>query len=503
MPGAGIRDKRMGNACLWTLINMPDGAGVPYLARLLNRDEISVGQEGRSTRRSTRPRRRPACRAARSTSCRCRRTISRTAGARSRSAPDGGAAILTIVGTADVSVSFRRADGKATASVPTELKEFKAEIAQARATAKEIEADLTTQIARLQRIWLENRDWSFADWDARYASHPLLAQLTRRLIWDGERRTTAGRPRSWSTACSRTSTASRSPPTEAASRSGIRSAGRSPEVLAWRKRLAGARHRAAVQAGASRGLLRDRRGARDRRLFEPLRRAHPAPAPDDDAGAPQPLERHAPHLGRRAQRRADASRHSGLEHRRGALDVGRRRRRRRKCPTAQAYLFVSTDQVRFYAIAGEAPRSASTAYGPMRGEAIRMEAVPRDRLLRGDAPLRSLHQRGERRQRPELDRCRRGRRASEPVAAHRGRRLLARCGVRRPQPERGVAQGGRRGAAAVAEDRRPLQVDGNFLRVAGQGPRLQDPLRLGQHHDGAGQPLPLHRAGRRRRRRAA
>ena len=71
VPGAGIRDERMGNACLWTLINMPEGRGVPYLARLLNKikypsvkktinaalDEAAAkaGHVARHARRAVRP----------------------------------------------------------------------------------------------------------------------------------------------------------------------------------------------------------------------------------------------------------------------------------------------------------------------------------------------------------------------------------------------------------------------------------------------------------------
>ena len=91
--------------------------------------------------------------------------------------PDGGAAILEIVGTADVALAFRRADGKDDRFGAGRAQGVQAPRSlQARAAAKEIEADLTTQIARLQRIWLEKRDWSFAEWEARYARHPLLAR---------------------------------------------------------------------------------------------------------------------------------------------------------------------------------------------------------------------------------------------------------------------------------------------------------------------------------------
>ena len=153
------------------------------------------------------------------------------------------------------------------------------------------------------------------------------------------------------------------------------------------------------------------------------------------------------------------------------------------------------------------PESAKVSATALRAGARRGDAHgggSGDRLLRGHAPLRPLHQRGERRQRPELDRCRRGRRASGPVAP-------------RPWPR---ATGARRRSATSARARHrarkslqellpPLKIadrcsiDGNYLRVQGKLRALQDPLRLGQHPDGAGQPLPLHRQGERRRRAAA
>ena len=37
IPGWGMRDERLGNTCLWALIHLPEGGGVPYLARLLSR----------------------------------------------------------------------------------------------------------------------------------------------------------------------------------------------------------------------------------------------------------------------------------------------------------------------------------------------------------------------------------------------------------------------------------------------------------------------------------
>ena len=299
--------------------------------------------------------------------------ISMTAGSRLPIGPDGGAAILTIVGTAKVEVAFRRADGKESASVPTALKERKREIAQARATAKEIEADLTTQIARLQRIWLEKRDWSFGDWDARYARHPLLAQLTARLIWtvgEGQKRTPA-------ILVGGTLTDVDGKPVAAPKRriSLWHPIGRPvPEVLAWRKRLA----------------------ALD--IVQPFKQAHREVYYVTDAERATGIysNRFAGHILRQHQMMTLARLNNWNVTHRIWADVRNDEPTNLVIPAwnivaefwtrgaggdtpevadSAAYLFISTDQVRFYAIAG-GRRSVIDGPRPMRGEAIRMEAVP-------------------------------------------------------------------------------------------------------------------------------
>jgi hypothetical protein len=370
VPGVGIRDKRTGNACLWTLINMPEGAGVPYLARLLNRIKYPSVKKVINAALDE-----AAAKAGIS-----RGTLDEL------SVPthdledgkveiaigtDGAAAVLEIVGTADVSIIFRRADGKATASVPTELKEFKSDIAQARATAKEIEADLTTQIARLQRIWLENRDWSLADWTARYADHPLLAQLTRRLIWD------VGEEGSRTAAClvdGKLTTIDGKPAPEGRV-SLWHPIGRPvAHVLAWRKRLA------------------------DLGIVQPFKQAHREVyyVTDVERTTGMYSNRFAGHILRQHQMMTLARLNNWNVTHRIWADVRNDEPTHLVIPAwnivaelwtegtggddpqvtdSAAYMFISTDQVRFYSFTGEAKVSAA-AFGPMRAQAIRMEDVP-------------------------------------------------------------------------------------------------------------------------------
>jgi hypothetical protein len=181
IPTWGMRDERLGNACLWALIHLPDGGGVPYLARLLSRvkypkvkkrveaalDEAAA--EAGITRGELDELSIP--------------THDLDADGTAEIAVGDGAALLAISGTASVDVSWRAANGKVSKSVPAALKEHKDAIKSVKALTKEIEADLSVQPQRLQRLWLDDRRWPAAVWRQRYAQHPLVGALSRRLIW--------------------------------------------------------------------------------------------------------------------------------------------------------------------------------------------------------------------------------------------------------------------------------------------------------------------------------
>ncbi len=181
VPGFGIRAERLGNACLWALIALPGGAGVPYLARMLTRvkypkirkkldaalneaaaaaglsrgalDELSVPTHGLDGDGSI--------------------TVS----------VGDGQAVIAIAGNRDVATRWVTADGKTVKSPGVAMKADKAGLAAAKALAGEIAADLGAQTVRLQRIYLEARDWPIAEWRARYLEQPLLRGLSQRLLW--------------------------------------------------------------------------------------------------------------------------------------------------------------------------------------------------------------------------------------------------------------------------------------------------------------------------------
>jgi hypothetical protein len=95
-----------------------------------------------------------------------------------------GMAIIRVAGTRDVRLSWGRSDGRETASVPKALKVAAPEaVAGARGLKKEIEGALAGQCARIESLYLSDRGIAFDLWRERYLEHPLVADLTRRLIW--------------------------------------------------------------------------------------------------------------------------------------------------------------------------------------------------------------------------------------------------------------------------------------------------------------------------------
>jgi len=181
-PGVGIRAEKLGNACLWALAGMADGAGTPYLARLLARIKY--------------PKVRAKIDAALEEAARAA-GISRGAldelsvpthdlgsdGTARIPLGDAGWAEIALAGNRAVETRWIAAEGKRLKAPSAAMKAAAEPLKQAKQAAKEVEADLATQIVRLQRLFLEDREWSAADWRARYAEHPLIGAMVSRLIW--------------------------------------------------------------------------------------------------------------------------------------------------------------------------------------------------------------------------------------------------------------------------------------------------------------------------------
>ena len=139
-----------------------------------------------------------------------------------------------VVDSESVELRWEDVDGRPCESVPTAVrKTFGEQLKQLRREAKDASAMLAAQSLRLERSFLNDRNWSFETWQERFLHHPLTGTLARRLIWqfddtpaiphDGDLVTVAGRK----LAAGKNSVVSLWHPTQS----------KSDEVPAWRQRL--------------------------------------------------------------------------------------------------------------------------------------------------------------------------------------------------------------------------------------------------------------------------
>lgn len=97
------------------------------------------------------------------------------------------AAVLEIVGTNSTELRWWKGapgQGKPQKSVPKAVKDnFADELKELKAEAKDIQKMLPAQRDRLDLMHLRQKTWTYGVWAERYLNHPLVGTLARRLIW--------------------------------------------------------------------------------------------------------------------------------------------------------------------------------------------------------------------------------------------------------------------------------------------------------------------------------
>jgi hypothetical protein len=91
---------------------------------------------------------------------------------------------LRVIDSHTVALRWQTGDGEEGDSTPAEVR--KSHVDQLKALqreAKDASIMLAAQALRLERSYLDDRNWSFATWEQRFLKHPLLRTITRRLIW--------------------------------------------------------------------------------------------------------------------------------------------------------------------------------------------------------------------------------------------------------------------------------------------------------------------------------
>lgn len=92
---------------------------------------------------------------------------------------------LEVINSRQTALVWKRADGKPQKSLPAALKASHAEdIKELMAAKKDIEKMLPAQAERLDKLYLQRKQWPVNLWRERYLDHPLIGALARRLIWN-------------------------------------------------------------------------------------------------------------------------------------------------------------------------------------------------------------------------------------------------------------------------------------------------------------------------------
>jgi len=93
-------------------------------------------------------------------------------------------AVVTLEGTRTVEQRWRKPDGKLQKSVPAAVKADHADaLADLKRTVNELKKLLPAQAQRIERFFLAPRTLPVSDWRERYLDHPLVGTTARRLIW--------------------------------------------------------------------------------------------------------------------------------------------------------------------------------------------------------------------------------------------------------------------------------------------------------------------------------
>jgi hypothetical protein len=176
----GMKSERAGNACVWTLSEMPGGAGIPFLARLQRRVNYPKVRTFIDKRLDAAAENAGITRAELDEQTVPAHGLGRD-GWIAREVADGQAMIR--LDGSQVVIDWLGEGGRTLKGPSAAMKAQTDALKAIRTLAGEIRADLSVQADRLQRLYLENRDWPVEQWQQRYCAHPLVGALARRLVW--------------------------------------------------------------------------------------------------------------------------------------------------------------------------------------------------------------------------------------------------------------------------------------------------------------------------------
>jgi hypothetical protein len=182
IPGRGPRSRKAANACLYALSVMPGTEPIFQLSRLGLRVKGTQPQGDIGKALETASRRIGLTREG------IEEISVPTYGldnnGRFQQMIGGYTAEIRIIGTTSTEIRWLTQEDKAQKSPPLSVKKDHAdELKAVRTIQTEIRKMLPAQRDRLEQLLIADRSWDVATWRERYIDHPLLAQMTRRLIW--------------------------------------------------------------------------------------------------------------------------------------------------------------------------------------------------------------------------------------------------------------------------------------------------------------------------------
>jgi Domain of unknown function (DUF4132) len=182
VPQVGPRCVRVGNACVWALGNMPGTEGIGQLALLKIRVKVGTAQKGIEKALSTAAERAGLPREEIEEMSVPAYGLQEVGVRRDRLGEF--TAELVVTGTSTAELRWIKPDGGRQKSVPKAVKENHAEeLKEFKAAAKDVQKMLPAQRDRTENLYLEQKSWTFPLWRERYLDHPLVGTLARRLIW--------------------------------------------------------------------------------------------------------------------------------------------------------------------------------------------------------------------------------------------------------------------------------------------------------------------------------
>ena len=185
IPGLGPRASKVGNACFWSLSKMECSQGISQLSILKVRIKGSAAQKVIANSLEIAARRMGL------TPNEIEELSVPTYGLEevglARMVFDDVICEIRVNGT-EVTQTWCRGD-KPLASVPKTVKEqIPDELKEISQTVKDIRRMLPAQRDRIENVYLNQQTWKLPVWQERYLDHPLVGTITRRLIWKFTRR---------------------------------------------------------------------------------------------------------------------------------------------------------------------------------------------------------------------------------------------------------------------------------------------------------------------------